>query len=91
MLDLAELRLHLRDKYMRRGSVKDWLRRSRHIILDPLPTQHKNTSTSSMKSPKITPETRDFDLDGDENSLAFIVTALGQQSELDDIDDPMTF
>ena len=39
----------------------------------------------------ITPDTRDFDLDGDENSLTFIAAALGQQSELDDVDDPMTF
>ncbi|OAX30556.1 hypothetical protein K503DRAFT_705097, partial [Rhizopogon vinicolor AM-OR11-026] len=92
MLDLAELRLHLRDEYMRRGSIKDRLRRSRHIIPDPLPTQHKDTSASSNEiTPEITPETRDFDLDGDENSLTIIATALGQQSELDDIDDLMTF
>ncbi|OAX33372.1 hypothetical protein K503DRAFT_775672, partial [Rhizopogon vinicolor AM-OR11-026] len=47
MLNLTELRLHLWDEYMRRGSVKDRLCRSRHIIPDPLPTQHKDTSTSS--------------------------------------------
>ncbi|OJA08572.1 hypothetical protein AZE42_12984, partial [Rhizopogon vesiculosus] len=75
MLDLAEFRLHLRDEYMRRESIK-----------------HKDTSASSDEiTLEITPETRDFDLDGDENSLIFITAALGQQSELDDVDDPMTF
>ncbi|OJA09707.1 hypothetical protein AZE42_13097 [Rhizopogon vesiculosus] len=79
MLDLAELRLHLRDEYMRRGSAKVQLRRSRHIIPDPLPTQHKDTSASSNEiTPEITPETRYFDLDGDENSLTSITAALGQ-------------
>ncbi|OJA13265.1 hypothetical protein AZE42_10361 [Rhizopogon vesiculosus] len=37
-----ELRLHLRYEYMQRGSVKDRLHRSRHIIPDLLPTQHKD-------------------------------------------------
>ncbi|KAG0698065.1 hypothetical protein DFH29DRAFT_781937, partial [Suillus ampliporus] len=32
MLNLAELRLHLRDEYTRRGSVKNRLCRPRHII-----------------------------------------------------------
>jgi hypothetical protein len=64
---------------MRKGSVKDRLRRSRHII----PT----TSVSSDETiPEITPETSRFDLDGDENSLASIAEALGQCSELDDDD-----
>jgi len=88
MLDLAELRLHLRDEYMRRGSVKDRLHRFRHSIPDPLPPQHKDTSASSNEiTPEITLETRDFDLDGDENSLTSIVAALGQQLELDHVDD----
>jgi len=92
MLDLAELRLHLRDEYMLRGSIKDRLRHSRHIIPDPLPTQHKDTSAFSNEiTPEVTPETRDFDLDGDENSLTSIAAALCQQLELDDVDDPMTF
>ncbi|OJA07686.1 hypothetical protein AZE42_01884 [Rhizopogon vesiculosus] len=91
MLDLAELRLHLRDKYMRRGSIKVRLRRSRHIIPDPLPTQRKDTSASSNEATlEITPKFRYFDLDGDENSLISITAALGQ-SELDDVDDPMSF
>jgi len=34
--DLAELRLRLRDEYMRRGSVKDRLRRSSLMQPDPL-------------------------------------------------------
>ncbi|OAX42878.1 hypothetical protein K503DRAFT_862755 [Rhizopogon vinicolor AM-OR11-026] len=77
MLDLAELRLHLRDEYMRRGSAKDRLRRSRRIIPDPLPTQHKDTPASSNETtPEIVPETRDFDLDGDESSLTSIAAAL---------------
>jgi hypothetical protein len=75
MLDFAELRLHLRDEYMRRGSVEDWLRRSRHIIPDPLPEadvvvslgpQNNDTTTSASSdeiTPEITPETSRFDLD----------------------------
>ncbi|OJA08170.1 hypothetical protein AZE42_11394 [Rhizopogon vesiculosus] len=64
----------------------------RHIIPDPLPTQHKDASASSNEiTPEITPETRDFDLDGDENSVTSITAALSQQSELDDVDDPVTF
>ncbi|OJA08316.1 hypothetical protein AZE42_10981 [Rhizopogon vesiculosus] len=91
MLDLAGFRLHLLDEYMRRESIKVRLRRFRHIIPDPLPTQHKDTSASSNEiTLEITPETRYFDLDGDENSLISITAALGQ-SELDDVDDPMTF
>jgi len=92
MLDFAKLRLHLHDEYMRRGSVEDRLRRSRHIIPDLLPTQHKDTSASSNEiTPEIMPETGDFDLDGDENSLTSIAAALGQKSELDNVDDPITF
>jgi hypothetical protein len=90
MLDLAELRLHLRDEYMRRGSVKDRLRRPRHIIPDPLPPQNKDTTTTSSNeiTPEITPETSRFDSDSDENSLTSIAEALGQRSELDDAEDP---
>ncbi|OJA20034.1 hypothetical protein AZE42_04462 [Rhizopogon vesiculosus] len=77
---------------MRRESVKYRLRCSRRIIPNPLPAQHKDTSASSNEiTPEITPETSDFDLDGDENSLTSIAAALGQQSELDDVDNPMTF
>lgn len=75
MLDLAELRLHLRDEYMRRGSVKDRLRRSRHIIPDPLPPQNKGAPVSSDE---IAPETSKFDSGCDETSLTSIVEALGQ-------------
>ncbi|KAJ8579882.1 hypothetical protein M405DRAFT_98167 [Rhizopogon salebrosus TDB-379] len=90
MLDLAELRLHLRDEYTRRGSVKDRLRRPRHIIPDPLPPQNKDTTTASSDeiTPEITPETSRFDSDSDENSLTSIAEALGQRSELDDAEDP---
>jgi hypothetical protein len=91
MLDLAELRLHLRDEYMWRGSVKDWLRRPRHIIPDPLPPQNKDPTTTASSdeiTPKITPETSRFDSDTDENSLTSIAEALGQHSELDNAEDP---
>ncbi|KAJ8595559.1 hypothetical protein M405DRAFT_857247 [Rhizopogon salebrosus TDB-379] len=91
MLDLAELRLHLRDEYMRRGSVKDRLRRPRHIIPDPLPPQNKDTTTTASSDeiiPEITPETSRFDSDSDENSLTSIAEALGQRSELHDAEDP---
>jgi len=92
MLDLAELRLHLRDEYMWRGAVKDRLRRTRHIIPDPLPLQNKDTTSSSSDeiTPEITPESSIFDSDGDENSLTSIAEALGQRSELDDVEDPAT-
>ncbi|KAG1726294.1 ribonuclease H-like domain-containing protein [Suillus lakei] len=91
MLDLAELRLHLRDEYMRRGSVKDRLRRPRHIIPNPLPPQNKDPTTTASSdeiTPEITPETSRFDSDSDENSLTSIAEALGQRSELDDAEDP---
>jgi hypothetical protein len=91
MLDLAELRLHLRDEYMRRGSAKDRLRPLRHIIPDALSPQNKDTTTTSTSSDEIhleiTPETNMFDLDGDENLLTF-AEALGQRSVLDDVEDP---
>ncbi|KAG1720850.1 ribonuclease H-like domain-containing protein [Suillus lakei] len=91
MLDLAELRLHLQDEYMRRGSVKDRLRCPRHIIPDPLPPQNKDPTTMASSdeiTPEITPETNRFDSDSDENSLTSIAEALGQCSELDDAEDP---
>ncbi|KAJ8581453.1 hypothetical protein M405DRAFT_623547 [Rhizopogon salebrosus TDB-379] len=91
MLDLAELRLHLRDEYMRRGSVRDRLRCPRHIIPDPLPPQNKDTTTTASSDeiiPEITPETSRFDSDRDENSLTSIAEALGQRSELHDAENP---
>jgi hypothetical protein len=77
--DLAELRLHLRDEYML----------SKIVFVVPgisfptRPTQHKDTSTSTSSNeiaPEITPETRDFSLDGDENSLIFIAGGCMQPS-----------
>lgn len=90
MLDLAELRLHLRDEYMHRGSVKDRLRRPRHIIPDPLPHQNQDISTSPTDEivSEITSDTSEFDFIIDENSLNSIAEALGHQSTLDDVEDP---
>jgi len=92
MLDLAELRLHLREEYMWRGAVKDRLHHTRHIIPDPLPLQNKDTTSSSSDeiTPEITPEPSIFDSDGDKNLLTSIAEALGQHSELDDVEDPAT-
>ncbi|KAJ8580185.1 hypothetical protein M405DRAFT_76046 [Rhizopogon salebrosus TDB-379] len=76
---------------MRRGSVKDRLRRPRHIIPDPLPPQNKDTTTTASSdeiTPEITPETSRFDSDSDENSLTSIAEALDQRSELHDAEDP---
>ncbi|KAG0693166.1 hypothetical protein DFH29DRAFT_816627 [Suillus ampliporus] len=90
MLDLAELRLHLQDKYMCRGSVKDHLRFPRHIIPDPLPHQNQDISTSPTDEivSEIMPDTSEFDSVVDENSLNFIAEALSHQSALDDVEDP---
>jgi hypothetical protein len=91
MLELAELRLHLRDEYMRRGNAKDRLRPLRHIIPDALSPQNKDTTTSASSDEihlEITPETNRFDLYGDENLLTSIAEALGQRSVLDDVEDP---
>ncbi|OJA08241.1 hypothetical protein AZE42_09012 [Rhizopogon vesiculosus] len=77
MLDLVELRLHLRDDYMWRGCVKYRLRRSRHIIPDPLPIQHRDTSASSNE---ITPEKSEIltwtqsELDDVDDSMIFTST-----------------
>ncbi|KAG1882529.1 hypothetical protein F4604DRAFT_1577412 [Suillus subluteus] len=88
MLNLAELRLHLRDEYMHRGSMKDHLHCPRHIIPNPLPHQNQDISTSMTDDLEIEPETIEFDSVIDENSLTSIAEALGHQSVLDDVEDP---
>ncbi|KAG0695575.1 hypothetical protein DFH29DRAFT_814040, partial [Suillus ampliporus] len=90
MLDLAELSLHLRDEYTRRGSMKDCLHHPRHIIPDPLPHQNQDISTSPTDEivSEIMPDTSEFDSIVDENSLNFIAKALSHQSALDNIEDP---
>ncbi|KAG1724672.1 hypothetical protein EDB19DRAFT_1858462 [Suillus lakei] len=89
MLDLAELRLHLRDEYMHRGSMKDCLRHPRHIIPDPLPHQIQDISTSLTDESisEIMPDTTEFDSVVDENLLTSIAKTLGHQSALDNVDD----
>ncbi|KAJ8592427.1 hypothetical protein M405DRAFT_812695 [Rhizopogon salebrosus TDB-379] len=42
------------------------------------PTQNKDTSASDDITPRITADIGNFDLDGDQNSLASITEALGQ-------------
>jgi hypothetical protein len=61
---------------MRRGNVKDWHRCHR-------PATHSKQGYINFPFLLI-PDTSNFGLDGDENSLASITEALGQQSELDD-------
>ena len=64
-------RAHVEGKYQRLAS------QPRHIIPDPLLTQNKDTTSASSNeiTPEITANTSNFDLDGDENSLAFIAEA----------------
>ncbi|OJA18734.1 hypothetical protein AZE42_13205 [Rhizopogon vesiculosus] len=61
------------------------------LDLAELRLHFRDESSSNEIKAEITPETRDSDLDGDENSLISIAAAIGQQSELDDVDDAMAF
>jgi hypothetical protein len=92
LINLAELRLHLRDEYMRMGDNKSRLRRPRKIIPDP---PHPPSTTPSLEPP-IDPALDDPSLseqlddeENDDHSLGSIASVLAQRS-IDD-DDTMEY
>ncbi|KAH7919499.1 hypothetical protein BV22DRAFT_984226, partial [Leucogyrophana mollusca] len=90
MVNLAELRLHLRDEYMRMGDNKSRLRRKRNIIS----TLNQSTApdsqpTNSASSPSEATDAESEHLDStSENSLESILQALGERADQDlDVED----
>ena len=97
LMDLTELRLHLRDEYTRMGDKKARLRRTRKIIPDPviLTVNPPLPTATTLEPPADTipsnPSVSDSQVDDgnndhDDHSLGSIASALAQRS-IDDEDD----
>ncbi|OAX31032.1 hypothetical protein K503DRAFT_806433, partial [Rhizopogon vinicolor AM-OR11-026] len=87
LINLAELRLHLRDEYMRMGDKKTRLRRVRKIIPDPPmhppPPTTLEPSTDTIPDDLTVSEQLD-DEDNDDHSLGGIASVLTQHSADDE-------
>ncbi|KAG1883229.1 hypothetical protein F4604DRAFT_1920411 [Suillus subluteus] len=84
-MDLAELCLHLQDKYMQMGDNKGRLRRIRKIIPDPLPPPATMTVTpansvpDNLSSESEQLDAQDRDTTDDDHSLGHIASVLTQR------------
>ncbi|KAF8838092.1 hypothetical protein BDN67DRAFT_955674 [Paxillus ammoniavirescens] len=75
MVNLAELRLHLRDEYMCKTEARECLKRKRRLA--------STTMSSSTAAPQSTSDSAS-DL-GEEDSLSVITQTLRERSDLDDV------